>query len=382
MQVMPETAKNPGYGITPARDNSPEELARVGREFLPAMLREFGDPKKAWAAYNAGPGRLQEAIKTAAKDGGTYLDYLPKETQDYVAKNMKAYDLGAGRDQIPTKLDIHNQIRERLGNAPASVVKLALDEGTRQFDDLIAAQKQKEEQNLANAMRLMDQNGGRVSKLPAEVQAANSGHMDKLITYGQKIAKGDDISNPALTLKLSNPKFLASLSSDQLYAMRFDLSTSDYDKFSAQLNGERTTADKLNMAVINDTLGTALQLSGINTNPSQLMNSEGVQKLAAITSVVHEVILNEQKQLGRQLTPEETIKKVNNVLSTNSEIRGVWGTVRESKQIIKATLSDVPSDIKDRIKTDLKARGNSNPTDGEIWKEWLRTNLAGGKNGR
>jgi len=57
MQVMPATNTDPGYGVKPAQDNSPGERARVGRDYLQAMLQKYGSPDKAWAAYNAGLAR-------------------------------------------------------------------------------------------------------------------------------------------------------------------------------------------------------------------------------------------------------------------------------------------------------------------------------------
>jgi hypothetical protein len=87
MQVMPATARKPGFGITPARDDSPEEYNRVGTELLQKLTDKYGDPAKAWAAYNAGSGRLEHAI---AKHGDQWLANMPTETQKYVAKNMAA----------------------------------------------------------------------------------------------------------------------------------------------------------------------------------------------------------------------------------------------------------------------------------------------------
>lgn len=84
MQVMPATAKNPGYGITPAASDTPEEYNRVGREYLGAMLKEFGgNQAQALAAYNAGPGAVQKAM---AKWGDAWLEHMPAETRAYVAK--------------------------------------------------------------------------------------------------------------------------------------------------------------------------------------------------------------------------------------------------------------------------------------------------------
>jgi len=85
MQVMPGTQADPGFGVTPARDGSMEEKARVGADYLRAMMQRYGgDPAKAWAAYNAGPGRVDAALA----QGGDWLARLPAETRAYVNKNM------------------------------------------------------------------------------------------------------------------------------------------------------------------------------------------------------------------------------------------------------------------------------------------------------
>lgn len=86
MQVMPGTAADPGFGITPARDNSPEEIARVGRDYLAAMQQRYGDQDKALAAYNAGPGAVDKAV---AGHGADWLAHMPEETRAYVAKANK-----------------------------------------------------------------------------------------------------------------------------------------------------------------------------------------------------------------------------------------------------------------------------------------------------
>lgn len=91
MQVMPATARSPGFGLRPANPNDPADMNRLGREYRAKMQERYGgDLAKMWAAYNAGPGRVDEAIR---KYGEDYLRYLPRETRDYVKKNLRA--LGA-----------------------------------------------------------------------------------------------------------------------------------------------------------------------------------------------------------------------------------------------------------------------------------------------
>jgi len=97
MQVMPGTQTDPGFGVKAAQNNSPDELARVGRDYLGAMLKRYGgDAAKAWAAYNGGPGRVDNAVKN---HGGQWLSAMPGETKAYVAKNMRA--LGGGSAAAP-----------------------------------------------------------------------------------------------------------------------------------------------------------------------------------------------------------------------------------------------------------------------------------------
>jgi hypothetical protein len=87
MQVMPATARKPGFGIRPAANDSPEEYNRVGTELLGKLTEKYGDPAKAWAAYNGGTGRVDHAL---AKHGDAWLQHMPAETQAYVAKNVAA----------------------------------------------------------------------------------------------------------------------------------------------------------------------------------------------------------------------------------------------------------------------------------------------------
>lgn len=81
MQVMPHTSKDPGFGVRPAQDDSPEELARVGREYWAAMRKRYDTLEQAIAAYNWGPGNTDKWIAAGADPAK-----LPKETRDYIRK--------------------------------------------------------------------------------------------------------------------------------------------------------------------------------------------------------------------------------------------------------------------------------------------------------
>ena len=75
MQVMPgtapEAARLAGLPWDPKKYREDESYNRaIGQAYYKKMLRDFGgDPLKAAAAYNAGPGNMQKILRAAEKAG-------------------------------------------------------------------------------------------------------------------------------------------------------------------------------------------------------------------------------------------------------------------------------------------------------------------------
>lgn len=74
MQLMPKTAKS--LGVDPL---DPEQNIRGGVAYLKQMYDKYQDPTLAFAAYNAGPGRVDKALRS-----GQGIASLPRETQNYI----------------------------------------------------------------------------------------------------------------------------------------------------------------------------------------------------------------------------------------------------------------------------------------------------------
>ncbi|WP_128290823.1 transglycosylase SLT domain-containing protein [Afifella aestuarii] len=105
-QLMPGTARDPGYGILGIQNDSRAEYERVGQAYIDAMLREFGgNRRKALAAYNAGPGRVKGAVR---EFGDEWLDHLPSETQNYVDKVLER----VGERKMPKDLALSQRAQE------------------------------------------------------------------------------------------------------------------------------------------------------------------------------------------------------------------------------------------------------------------------------
>jgi len=82
-QIMPATARDPGFGVTPLREGaSVEEQRRFSDDYFNAMLRRYkGDREAARIAYNGGPARADAWLKAGRDDS-----VIPRESADYYKK--------------------------------------------------------------------------------------------------------------------------------------------------------------------------------------------------------------------------------------------------------------------------------------------------------
>jgi soluble lytic murein transglycosylase-like protein len=80
-QIMPATARAPGFGLPPLSEADLRDPAKAipwGMRYLAALRDKYGgDMRLALAAYNAGPGRVDDHLRTGQP--------LPAETRRYVA---------------------------------------------------------------------------------------------------------------------------------------------------------------------------------------------------------------------------------------------------------------------------------------------------------
>jgi hypothetical protein len=127
MQVMPKTQMKPGYGVEPAKDKSGDEIARVGRDYLKAMVGKYGDQVHALAAYNWGPGNTDKWLADGAD-----MSKLPAETRKYIREvqsnlQSRLAQQGPGKTKEPVEVEPMMNAVQRSGvsaqaptQAPAS----------------------------------------------------------------------------------------------------------------------------------------------------------------------------------------------------------------------------------------------------------------------
>lgn len=87
-QFMPDTAKAMGLGtFFPDERTDPEKSAHAAARYLKTLHGKFGCWPLAFAAYNAGEGRVRRTLTTkGAKDFAGIASALPAETRMYVPK--------------------------------------------------------------------------------------------------------------------------------------------------------------------------------------------------------------------------------------------------------------------------------------------------------
>lgn len=398
-QVMPDTApeaaKLAGLPWDENRyKNDPAYNKALGMAYFQRQLQENGgDLAKAYAAYNGGPGRLAEAIKKAEQSAKaaqadpnvkpkTWLEFMPQETRDYVAKNMRAFEAGQGQPNRPTFQEIDDQLRAdpRLAGNPARY-KVAREEAERQFNEQTKAIKQREEEAVATAMRGIIENGGRFSDLPVSVRAAvPPKEVDNLISFAQKIAKGDDSTSLWLYAKLAgNPDQLARMNDNEFFALRRELSEADFKHFAnerAKRTGGGTGSNgpgDLNTQAIKQSLDERLRMLKIDPSPKDDGGNDAA-RIGAIRRFVDQYFMAAQRESGKKFTDAEVSQHLDALFAKNAKFRGWFST--SSGPMLTMKVGDIDGATRDGIKAAFKRQGIDEPTDAQILNAYWNMKVA------
>lgn len=392
MQVMDGTNLNPGYGVKPAADNSPAERARVGADYLGALVKKYaGDPAKAWAAYNAGPGNVDKAIKDADSQGdpaiwlqalGEYQsDANHAQTVAYVNNNVAQLSKGGGVPALPTLQDIHDSIRTQLGpNAAPALVSKALAEGSRQFSDALNARKEQADQAVTSAQTYLAQNHGDLSSLPPDIHAAvvalAPDKLPGLQTFANSIATPPVKDNMvAYHTAFEHPEELAAMPDSEFQNF---VTTNFSEATQKQLGTIRQNAQNgkidtgpasINEPVFTRELNNRLQSIGLLDNKGQPLDRGQV---GTISNYLRTGALAQQRQTGQKMQEADLIKYVDGQFLKSTDLPGMlWGS--NTKPSLSMTTSDIPGDQLDQVKAALATQGNKQPSDDQIMRTyWAR----------
>lgn len=139
-QVMPatapEAARLAGLVFDEKRYRTDPEYNRaIGKAYFDKQLADFGDERLAAAAYNAGPGAVRRALQKGGPDG--WINYVPRETQDYVGKVFGGNDQRSAVRPVPSATQTKIEQKQRETHKVAGAIGSKIDGQIANIDALI-----------------------------------------------------------------------------------------------------------------------------------------------------------------------------------------------------------------------------------------------------
>ena len=391
-QVMPKTAPEAaqlagvewkpelffqGRTGDPVKDKQALEYNQLlGTAYLDAQYKKFGSLDKAWAAYNAGPGALQDALSKASKpDGsGNYLDYLPKETQAYVTNNMAEFNKRRNNVKPVGIETIIGAVNDQFKDAPPAIRQMAINKATVDYNTLQANVVEREATQTSAAIDGIIKANGNFAALPADViSSIPYKSLDKLTKFADAVSTGNQKTDLAVFNKLTNTDYLGSLTDAQFNVMRADLDAKDFKIFQDQRNSLKTgaavaSAGNIPTGQINEVLNNRLQSLGIDPTPT---SDNDKIRLGAIKKFMYDAAAVRQAGTGKAMTDVEVTKFVDDLFSQSKQFRkvyfgGLYTSNTAPETLITMKPGDIPPSDRDAIESALKRNGITNPTDADV----------------
>lgn len=395
MQVLDGTNKDPGFGVKPAADDSPQERARVGRDYLAAMLKRYdGDVGKTLAAYNWGPGNLDSALKEHDEN---WLAHVPRETRNYVERGAREFGAGAGTGRKPTLAEMRMALREQpeLAGNPQRL-KHAEDRLEIEHKALTEGAKQREVEVLDGTYRALYANGGDFAALPGGLRAQIPGQkLNSVLDFARQVGRdGGVVHQPEawaqiLTLPRSE---LAAMSPIEFFRQfRPVLDDSHLEKGYALLEDAKGVAGEKHLEVI--TTAQRVKQGAISAGilpADEKPNESQVKAFAQFNQIVDDRVRQFERvdlQGKRKANSEELQRIIDHALLDKAFVpRTLWFDKEQSiatlspEDQVRAyvrvdgqdiALGSIPADQRLLISTKLQARGLP-VTEQAIAELWVR----------
>lgn len=361
MQVMDATNGNPGFGVTPAKDDSPEERARVGGDYIARMYTLFGSADKALAAYNAGPGRLQAAVTNYGSD---WLAHMPPKAQEYVANGLALLGQsgggGAASSPSPFVPATPGAIGAVTGNPIGGVSNpgIGLDAAKMEADLASRAEAARQWGNQA------DPNNPRYGdEMYAEVMRLGNAQINTVRT--SQAAAGETLTNmigqgqiPSMADLMANPD------AKNAYSQLSQKGQIEVQNMIAKPPVKLTTA---NLPLYQQLVGEQ------NTNPEAFMKEDIVGSYGTKLPVdVLKELINGQAAIAKGGVAQSQ-KTIN--------FSGAWGNVADMARSANVTNAGDVSQLKGAFIVQLQAyqRDNGKPADAPAQRKIMASLLAPGE---
>jgi hypothetical protein len=365
---------------------------RIGRAYFDQLVEQFGgDTTKAAAAYNAGPGRVREAIR-AGGDG--WASRLPGETRDYLEKVIGAAaspGATAARGLAPGGV-VGGTLEEAKAALAAMLpagISAASREGfmarletkwgqreSRQKESVAAAEKQA----VDAAIEWLHDSKQDLAAMPANLRAAvPDDQIPYLLNYAKSIAAppaDTDAGEYLWMTSLTTPQ-LKGMSRAEVFRKVETLSEADgrelIRSWTEAQNAQPETPSwtNYNRGTINAALanrGAEFGIDmGVGKDKDGKLDRGKASAVMGIRRYLYSTVEEVQRTQKRQLTEKEIQDLVDGALTRsatysrtyqNSGWEGLFGGEKK-KQFGEITVADIPRDIRSRLENELKRKFKS-----------------------
>lgn len=394
-QIMPgtgpEAAKLAGLPWDANRLRSDAAYNRaLGAAYFRKQLQDNnGDLARAYAAYNAGPGRLREGLKRAEQAGtpGAWLQYMPKETQDYVRINTRRYqeNMARGKSMRPMA-ELDRELRSNpLVQQNPEIYEKARRQMERRYGDRARELKQQSEQVESVALQAILENGGDYDAIPQAIRdQLPPDRVTSVMAFADKIREHGDVeTDDAVYAKLAaNTDKLRNLTDDQFTALRLSLSERDFRYFARKRGEGASSSDDwraLDSGAVNRNVNQWLNVLRIDPTPPE--GKKAAARVGAVRRFVDRALLDAQQAAGRKFTDAEVAAYIDRLFQTRAASRdvlfedGLLGMLDlrhgiTSERLLEMDPRDIPDDMRKGIEAGLRADGIDEPTDEQIIHEF------------
>lgn len=396
-QIMPSTgpeaAKLAGVEWDETRfRNDPEYNRQLGQAYFQKLTNDFKLPALAVAAYNAGPGMVNDWIngtnvtgknsdklklgdpRTGEISQAEFLDRIPfKETREYTQKVLGK----AVQAQEPSFGEVAQAIDSR-DDLTVDQKSIALQAAKQRIDWQAEQRKQQDAQNLESAWDVVLQ-GNSWDSIPAATWAAlPAAGRKQIMEYKPGRPTDQEVYYRARDLIVGGEEL-------NLLGMRGKLSDTDFQELT-KLQQDRREKGAESTASIgsNDNIfKEALRVAGIDPNAK---SGTPAKSVAAARRYVDTQIRALEQDQGKKATPDQVQKVVDRAFiqgdvegSGNWWNLGQWTTKRrtferqDGDQVIVRDIKQIPPDEHQQIVEAMKRHGQK-PNDADILRLFNEAN--------
>lgn len=285
----------------------------------------------------------------------------------------------------PTRAEMERRATERFGANPVQL-QAARAEIARAYS-MDAAEKVERERNaLDAAYRHMEQTR---TAPPASVMAnLPPGSQNTISNYLEALVAPPTVrSDPTILMAIaSNPEAITEMRPEEIVAT-YGRSLSSGDlisligtsaRASVAARTEAATAAVVPQQAFSSAWTASLDAAGIDRSPSGRSADADRQALAQINTAVREEIVERQRTLGRQMTREEIGGLIENRMGRLAWERpqGVFAPYASGFQTSYETMT--PANQREyRTRARARLPDGRNPTDAEIYQEYVRSRING-----